>query len=183
MSAIMEMSKFACAMGALATVASGCVAAPSYVTGRISDCGRYESLNPHFKKAFLFMKRNDIARLPPGRYEIDGENCWAMVQEVALTPLEGHKVEAHRRYIDIQTPLTGPETIGLVRVDDEQFGQPFNAKDDYVLFDAKTEPLVLQPGEFAIFFPPTCGHAPGCLTLGGQSLIRKLVIKVKSVEN
>ena len=86
----------------------------AHVKAKIADCDRYAALNPHFPKAFAFLKRGDLASLKPGRYEIDGDNCWAMVQEVKLTPFaDGAKVEAHRKYIDIQSPLTGEATTSL----------------------------------------------------------------------
>ena len=153
---------------------------PPHVVAKIVDSARYEALNPHFGKAFAFLRRADLADLKPGRYEIDGENCWAMVQEAELVPCAERKVEAHRRYIDIQSPITGPETIGLFTMDAERLALPFDAEKDFVLFAAKTDPVTLNPGEFAIFFPPAGAHAPGCRAKGGPKSIRKLVIKVKA---
>ena len=56
------------------------------------------------------------------------------VQEVNLTPLDGSaKVEAHRKYIDIQSPITGDETIGQMTMDAERLALPFDEK-NIVLF-------------------------------------------------
>ena len=155
------------------------VSRPPHVTARIADADRYESLNPHFVKAFAFLARKDLAELKAGRYEIDGDNCWAMVQEVELTPLEGGKVEAHRKYIDIQAPITGPETIGLFTMDAAHRALPFDEAKDCVLFSAETKPATLAPGDFAIFFPPDGAHAPGHAADAPRT-IRKLVIKVRA---
>ena len=107
----------------------------SHVVANSEDAMRYESLNPHFAKAFGFLRRKNLAELPVGRYEIDGDNCWAMVQEVNLTPLDGSaKVEAHRKYIDIQSPITGDETIGQMTMDAERLALPFDEKKDIELF-------------------------------------------------
>ena len=152
---------------------------PPHIVAKISDCGRYELLNPHFKKAFAFLKRKDLAELKVGRYEIDGDNCWAMVQEAKLTPLVGAKVEAHRKYIDIQAPISGPETIGLFTMDAAHRALPFDEAKDCVLFPAETKPATLMPGDFAIFFPPNGAHAPGHTTVS-HCTIRKLVIKVRA---
>ena len=89
----------------------------NHIVGRLAECERYFSLNPHFSKAFAFLKRPDLAELPPGRYDIDGSSCWANVQEATLKDLAERRLEAHRRYIDIQSPITGPETIGLAEMD------------------------------------------------------------------
>lgn len=152
----------------------------AHIKAKIADCDRYAALNPHFAKAFAFLKRGDLASLKPGRYEIDGDNCWAMVPEVKLTPFaDGVKVEAHRKYIDIQSPLTGEETIGEVAMDEKLRALPFNEEKDFVLFDAPSRPVTLKPGEFAIYFPPDGAHAPGHCE-GEARTIRKLVIKVRA---
>ena len=152
----------------------------AHLIARIKDAARYEALNPWFKKAFDFLRRQDLSILGVGRYEIDGSNCWAMVQEATLVPLSERRIESHRKYIDIQAPITGPETIGLFKMTHEQLAFPFNEKDDYVLFVGESTPVTLQPGEFAIFFPPNGAHAPGCRAVGGPEKIRKLVIKVRA---
>ena len=86
---------------------------PVFITGKIADSAKYESLHPRFAKAFAFMRRADLAKLKPGRYEIDGDNMWAMIQESKLTPFgDVQRTEVHGKYIDIQAPLDGPETIG-----------------------------------------------------------------------
>lgn len=165
---------------------SGCctpnILCPPHVVVKVTDCDRYEDLNPHFKKAFAFLKRSDLKDLKVGRYEIDGDNCWAMVQETMLTPFAGAKVEAHRKYIDIQAPISGPELIGIVTMDAQRRALPFDVENDCVLFDAPTVPVTLWPGEFAIFFPPDGAHAPGH-TLNGEHIHRKLVIKVRNVNS
>ena len=167
---------------ALAGTVCGCccdqIVTGPHVVARIADSGRYEALNPHFGKAFAFLKRADLSELKPGRYEIDGDNCWAMVQECDLVPHAERQIEAHRKYIDIQAPISCPETIGLFTMDDEHLALPFDERKDFVLFKAENRPVTLSPGEFAIFFPPLGAHAPGCRA-GAQTSVRKVVIKVK----
>lgn len=150
----------------------------AFVWGKIAECGQYAALHPRFEKAFAFLKRADLATLPVGRYEIELDNCWAMVQECELKPFgDIQRTEIHSTFIDIQSPLDGPETYGLLDTKGELL-QPFDAAKDCGLADLKTEPLTLQPGEFAIFFPGNGAHAP-CRTTGEKTLRRKLVIKVR----
>ncbi len=150
-----------------------------HIRGRIAECAKYESLHPRFAKAFEFMRRPDLAELPCGRYEIDSSNCWAMVSEVALKPIaDENQYEVHRAFIDIQSPISGNETIGVAKPDPKVF-EGFNTTKDYVLFKAKGEPWTLEPGEFAIFFPENGAHAPG-LSSDASRKIRKLVIKVRA---
>lgn len=167
----------------LAGLMCGCccdkvITAEPHIVAKIEDCARYESLNPHFGKAFEFLRRSDLAELKPGRYEIDGDNCWAIIFDVMLTPLAGAKVEAHCQYIDIQAPISGSETIGLFAMDAAHRALPFDEVHDCVLFNAETSPVTLNPGEFAIFFPLDGAHAPGH-SIDGDRTIRKVVIKVR----
>lgn len=151
----------------------------SCIIGKIADCDSLLRAHPYLEKAFAFLRRDDLASLPAGRHEIDGDRCWCFVNEVELFPRETRPVEAHRACIDIQSPLTGPETIGLCELDEKQLALPFDEKNDCVLFTAPTEPVTLFPGDFAVFFPPTCGHAPCCLPDDGPRNIRKVVVKVR----
>ena len=153
-------------------------AAPAHVFGRIADSAKYESLHPRFAQAFAFMRRPDLAQLPCGRYEIDGKNCWAMVQEVKLKPFgEVNTYEVHRAYIDIQAPISGMEAFGIDYPPPGVFAG-FNEEKDYVLFKARGQARVCEPGDFAIFFPVEGAHAP-CRSVCGPYTVRKLVIKVR----
>lgn len=160
------------------TPGSGDVAVPAFAWGKIADCERFRALHPRFQKAFAFLKRPDLATLPVGRYEIEKDNCWAMVQSCELTPFgDIQHPEQHGAFIDIQAPLDGPETYGLYDTKGRVIG-PFDKEKDVCFADLKTDPLTLQPGEFAIFFPDSGAHAP-CKTLGPKVLRKKLVIKVR----
>lgn len=148
-----------------------------HITGKISESEKYISMNPLFGKAFAFLKRDDLATLAPGRYDIEPGRCWANVQDASLVPHGERKLEAHHRFIDIQAPITGPETIGFAEMDAAARALPFNDKDDYVLYDGASEPVTLKPGEFAIFLP-FGAHAPCCRANGGPDRIKKVVVKV-----
>lgn len=145
---------------------------------KVTESTKFEGRHPLFVKAFAFLRRPDLADLQCGRYEIDGTNCWAMVQEVSLKPFaDENQYEVHRAFIDIQAPISGSETIGVAEPEPKVF-DGFNVEKDYVLFKAKGEPWMLKPGEFAVFFPEKGAHAPG-LSSDGPRKIRKLVIKVR----
>ena len=153
---------------------------PSSVVGRIVDAENRVRMDSRIKAAFDFLKRRDLAQLPDGRYEIDGSNVYATISSPRLMPFAEAKVEAHRRYVDIHAPLAGRETLGVRELTDVERALPFDRDADYVLFSAKSEPVTIGVGEFALFYPPRGGHAPGC-TLEGKSPegFRKIVIKVK----
>ena len=140
-----------------------------------------EKAHPCLAKAMEFMSRPDLAKLAPGRYEIDGDNCWAMIQECGLKPIseDPPQFEFHRAYIDVQAPISGTETYGVVTTPAAEAAKPFGAGTDCAFFKAKCAYVTLHPGEFAVFFPGGGAHAPG-LSEDGPRKLRKLVVKVKA---
>ena len=158
---------------------------PPFLTNRIADSRRFEFLNPHFPKAFAFLRETDLKSLSDGKVEIDGDNVFAYVSSPEQTSFDKDgEAEAHRKYIDIHAPIVGEETIGTHTMTERELALPFNVKDDYVLFAAKGEPLTLRVGEFAAFFPPYGGHRPGCTSAKVPPKgYRKICVKVKAGNN
>ena len=150
-----------------------------FVADSLKNVGDYAQLGAHFAKAVAFLQRPDLMKLPNGRYELDGEDAYAMVQEATLKVWGAGRPEVHREYFDIQVPLSGEETIGVGRFDPKTPGD-FDAEKDIGFYDgAPVEPLTLCPGQFAILWPETCAHAPCCSEDAPGAVIRKIVIKVR----
>ena len=151
------------------------------VHGRLADSAEYESLHPRFAKAFEFLRSHDLAALPDGRCEIDGDDIYANVMEITLAPWDADaELEVHRRYIDIHVPIDGDELAGFVHDEGHAGGADFNEKDDCVLFrDPRMSRVLIRKGEFAIFRPNSDAHAPG-KTCGEPCRRRKLVVKVRN---
>ena len=150
-----------------------------YIRDLLANIGEYVKVGRNFAKAVAFLQRRDLKTLPLGRYDLDGENAYAMVQEAMLKPWGTGRPEVHHEYFDIQVPLSGEETIGVGRFDPATPGD-FDAEKDIGFYDGvPIEPLMLRPGEFAILFPETCAHAPCCSEDMPGTTIRKIVIKVR----
>ena len=150
-----------------------------YVKDSLARIGDYGKIGKNFRKAVEFLGRKDLRNLPNGRYELDGENAYAMVQEAMLKPWGSGRPEVHHEYFDIQIPLSGEEIIGVGRFDPKTQGD-FDAEKDIGFYDGvAVEPLTLRPGEFVILYPNTCAHAPCCSEDAAGTPIRKIVIKVR----
>ena len=150
-----------------------------YIKDSLANVGVYAKLGKNFAKAVEFLQRKDLMRLPNGRYELDGENAFAMVQEAMLKPWGTGRPEVHHEYFDIQLPLSGEEVIGVGRFDSATPGE-FDEEKDIGFYDGvAVKPLTLRSGEFAILHPNTCAHAPCCSEDAAGTPIRKIVIKVR----
>jgi biofilm protein TabA len=149
------------------------------IADTLAQCHRYTVLSPRFTPAFEFLERLP-ANQPAGRFEIAGDNCFALVQAYTTRPLAQAKFEAHRRYIDIQFLQSGRETLlwsPLAAL--PQVVQPYADENDIAFYanPLQPTPVNLRAGDFVVFFPED-GHAPG-LECGGPAEVRKVVIKVR----
>jgi YhcH/YjgK/YiaL family protein len=146
------------------------------ILDNIKNCEKYEGLNRNFDKAFEFLRRADLVSLAVGKYEIDGENIFAMVQEYETKDLENAKYEAHKKYIDIQYLMEGTENMGYVSLDKLEVFSPYNEESDFMLLEGEPRLILLNQKEFFILFPEDA-HMPG-IFVNEKSKVKKVVVKV-----
>ena len=135
----------------------------------------YEALNPHFGKVIDFIVNTDLATLPLGRNEICGDTVYANVMEAKPKAKDEAFIEIHRRYIDIQIPISAGETMGYTPIS-ELPAPDYNEADDAAVYPvgmSARDYFNVHKGEFVIFFPQD-GHAPAITA----SPLKKVVIKV-----
>jgi YhcH/YjgK/YiaL family protein len=130
------------------------------------------------ERAFEYLARTDLAALPLGRTDIEGNDLFLTVSEAETRAPEQVKFEAHRRYIDIQLVVRGQESIGYAPVASLVMAEPYDATKDIEFFSVPQESatLALRAGDFAVFAPGD-GHRPS-LHLDGPHVSRKVVVKV-----
>ena len=128
-----------------------------------------------------FIRANRSASLADGRYEIDGERVYALVQSYTTLPAgDGSKYEAHRRSLDIQFICEGSEAMGWAPLENMKVTQDYNPDKDVLLGTCPLAAATLvrvDAGQAAIFFPSDA-HAPK-LAAGEPGAVCKIVIKVK----
>lgn len=141
----------------------------------LDKLGSYEALNPNFAKAIEFIKANDLASLPLGRNEIFGDLVYANVMEIQPKGKEEARVEIHRRYIDIQIPISCDELMGYTPLN-ELPAPDYDESADAALYPVGLEAreyFNVKNGQFVIFFPQD-GHAPAITPVP----MKKIVVKV-----
>ena len=141
----------------------------------LSNYKRYLSLHPGFAIAFEFLKRKDLGQLPAGRNEVDGDRVYATVAKGDGRGRKAAKLEAHRKYIDIQFAFSGTDDIGWKTLAQcKKVDKTYDDKEDCALFTDECDAWIsLRPGTFVIFFPEDA-HAPMC----GEGLLHKVIMKV-----
>ncbi len=145
------------------------------ILDRLEQMDRYRAAHHRFFKAFAFLRQGGLEALPLGRHEIDGDRIYAMVCRDPAQTRDQAKLEAHRKYIDIQVVLSGTDEMGwrsrsrCTKPDVE-----YDVEKDVEFFaDPPDAWTAVGEGAFAVFFPEDA-HAP----LVGTGDLHKIVVKV-----
>lgn len=145
----------------------------------LENAARYSTAAKNLDAAFKFLQANDLAALPLGRLEIDGDHLYAIVQEYTTKPLQEGLWEAHRRYIDVQYLFSGEERMGVAHLSRLQAGEYLPDK-DFLPLQGAGDFVDVFPGAFVVFFPEDA-HMPG-LSVEQAQAVRKIVLKVRLEE-
>lgn len=152
------------------------------IVDKIERSACYNGLVPEFKEAMEFAL--SLADKPVGRYEYDGlpaGTVFAMVQEGDTMPYEDGKVEAHRKYMDVQIMLDGGETVYYTDIKGLTEAVPYKEDADIIFYEKAGQPARIEKGMFYLVLPHD-GHMP-CRELDGPGTYRKVVLKIKVDEN
>ena len=104
------------------------------IIDKIENFGCYQSINSRFKIAQNFLESTNFASLPVGRHEISGDEIYAMVFKYDTKDAELNKLEAHKKYIDIQYVAEGKENVGVSTLDKQNVFQKYDDGD--IVFQA-----------------------------------------------
>ena len=150
------------------------------IADKLNSAELYFPLNDKFPAAFDFIKKAIKENYQIGKYEIDGDNLYAIVQEYETKPLSDGVYEGHKKYIDIQFIVSGIEQIGVADINKPKAKTEYNAENDFCLYDDIDDDsnLVLKENDFAVFFPHDL-HKPGLAFGNKPTAIKKIVVKVK----
>lgn len=144
----------------------------------LNNIDKYAALNPLFPQAIEFIKNADLANLPLGRNEIMGDEIFANVMEVQPRTKEEIPVEVHRKYIDIQIPISDDEVMGYIPLTQLPDGE-YNEQNDVTLYPVgllATDYVNVKRSMFTIFFPQD-GHAPAVTPVKMKKVIIKIAVK------
>lgn len=143
----------------------------------LDNAALYTGLGDRFAKAFAYLK-SFSPETPAGKYPIDGDDVFAVVQSYETAPAPSKKWEGHRLYADIQCVMSGHEIIYHNDVSKLTVKTEYNPAKEYTIYhDRDDQPLYLGAGNFAVFFPHD-GHKPGC-AIDAPTTVLKVVIKIR----
>jgi YhcH/YjgK/YiaL family protein len=145
------------------------------ILSSLAQSDRYALLHPLFSRVFDYIRDTNLYALPPGRYNLAGDELIAIVEQVSGRTKAMAQLETHRRYIDIQLILEGDETMGWKPLTDcyNPVAEYSIDRDIRFFLDAPASWIPVPPDHFCIFFPEDA-HAP----LVGTGPIHKVIFKI-----
>lgn len=144
----------------------------------IDHAALYAALSPRFSAAFAFLARGDVRTLPPGRYLIDGDAVFALVQEYGTRAPEPRRFETHRRHIDIQFIAAGTERIGVADPATLRVTEPYDPAKDAEFLTGEGTDFTVAADQFLVLYPHEA-HQPCLHPAAVPEQVRKIVIKVR----
>lgn len=115
-----------------------------------------------------------------GYYEIDGETIYARVMSYPTSLCQDCKIEAHDKYIDIQSSLVGIEGIDIFDRNELNILEVYNREKDVTFYEETVGSIVSinnREGYFSMIYPNEA-HRPKISVNQRCELVKKFVIKI-----
>ncbi len=141
---------------------------------RIENINNYKDLGRVYT-ALEFIAKTDFSKIDIGKYQLDGDKIYYMVQKYDTNP-DKTVAEAHKKYIDIQYIVKGEEIIAVAPIQAEKKLVDAKEEKDVWHYECETQPLVLKDGDFMVLYPSDL-HLPG-KAVKEASEVLKVVVKV-----
>ncbi len=145
----------------------------------LENADLYKNLDANLTLGLEYLKKTDFSKLEMGKYEIKGNEVFAILQAYNTKAEADCKLEAHKKYVDIQYMVSGKEIMGVVPFDNQKITKDL-PDNDVTFFEGTGEPILVNEGSFTVFFQ-TDVHAPGIKVTTSEKII-KVVVKVALAE-
>ena len=148
------------------------------VFDNVKNLLKYTKENNLIAKAMEVIGALDLENIEAGKYSVDGEKLYYVIQQYDSHKWEEGNFETHNRYIDIQLIIKGEEIITFAERKELTPKTEYDETKDITFYDDsfRGKDFILRSGDFMIL-EPNDGHKPGnCIF--DPSPVKKLVFKV-----
>lgn len=140
----------------------------------LANADRYACLHEGFKVVFNYLKENNLADMPCGKHEIKGNEIFFNLQEYETKSTQ--KLEAHKKYIDIQVVVSGEEYMGYTNINNTSLTEEYNEERDVMFLEGNVDKIKADNKSFLIFYPEDA-HMPA-LSVNNSKLVKKAIFKI-----
>jgi len=147
------------------------------IADSLKNSSLYYGVSGRLKTALEYLQNNDFRNIEPGKYEIDDDNIYALVNCIETKVKGNSQWESHRKYIDVQYVCEGSELMGYTHIDGLKVTKEYDDNGDYLLLEGDGNYFVVNKGCFVVFFPEDA-HMPG-LAVTQPDKVKKVIVKVR----
>jgi len=148
------------------------------ILDRLENADLYRPLSKGIDQALTYLAETDLLNQPLGRYDLDGDEVYAMVQQYETKTDLPVIWESHRKYIDVQYVAKGRERLGYMPLSSQpQVTKPYDESIDAALYESTGDLVQFAAGSFSILWPGDV-HAPGRAWADSSEEVLKVVVKV-----
>ncbi|MBB6446085.1 YhcH/YjgK/YiaL family protein [Bacillus benzoevorans] len=144
------------------------------IIDRLANAKMYYGLHPRLQKGLQFLEETDLAAMKPGKYEIEGDKVFVLIQEYETKQEEEGRYESHYQYTDIQCMVQGEEQMGYTNIGNVKLAEEIK-ENDIMFYEGSGDLVLVQAGSFAIFQPQDA-HMPA-ICCGQPKFIKKALVK------
>lgn len=144
------------------------------IIDNLSNAEKYTCLHKDFKLVFDFLKNNDLTKLECGKHQLRGDEVFFNLQEYKTKPTQ--KLEAHKKYIDIQVVAIGEEYMGYTNIDNTSLSESYDNERDVMFLNGNVDKLLATNKNFLIFYPEDA-HMPA-LAVKEPKKVKKAIFKI-----
>jgi len=149
------------------------------IVDRVENARLYFPVHKGFEKAFAVLAEPGLAKKPDGRYDVNGDDLYYILQHYTTKPIDQGRFESHKKYIDIQILLAGQELLGYSPTTGLEVVEPYSEEKDIMFYRVGTiiAQTKLEPGLFCLLFPHDA-HLPSC-HVTCPAPVHKIVFKIR----
>jgi len=147
------------------------------IIDKIENAELYYILDDKIAKAFDYLENTDFENIECGKYIIEEDNIYAIVQDYQTKPIDPCKWEAHKKYIDIQYIVQGQELIGYTNIENVESITEYDTDKDITFYTGEGDFITAKSGYFVILWPQDA-HMPG-IFVNETEYVKKVVVKIK----
>ncbi len=149
------------------------------IADKIKRMESYPELRDSAKLIKDFIGKVKEENLPDGKYELQGEDLFALVQRYETREKKTSRMESHRKYIDLQYMLSGEEMFYCAFAEDLTIAEDKFEQNDIGFFEPCNEEIGIHLKEdMFVYLLPSDAHMP-CCQIEGAKAVEKIVFKIK----
>jgi biofilm protein TabA len=150
------------------------------IVGLLSDVDKLKNILPAaIVRGIEALKNVDLSAKEPGRYDLEGDDLFYVVQNAVPRMVDEIRTEAHFIYADVHIPVGASERYGFSLPEAGlDVTEPSVEGSDVAYYPAPAKEcfLDLNPGAFVVFIPGELHRT--CIAIADNNAFRKAVIKV-----